>query len=78
MSRVGYGDSDEYIQKTIFKHKKKVRILDDNNISNIMMYENAKNGSVPPPIIRQSGYSSFLDTDVSTHMESLSLLTCNA
>lgn len=42
------------------------------------MYENAKNGSVPPPIIRQSGYSSFLDTDVSIHMKSLSLLTCNA
>tara|TARA_B100000780_G_scaffold77165_1_gene52108 strand:+ start:850 stop:1086 length:237 start_codon:yes stop_codon:yes gene_type:complete len=77
MSRVGCGDGDEYIQKTIFKYKKKVRILDESIISNIMMYENAKNGSVPPPIIRQSGYSSFLDTDVSTHMESLSLLTCN-
>ncbi|AET73264.1 hypothetical protein PGAG_00375 [Phaeocystis globosa virus 12T] len=78
MSRVSCCDSDEHIQKTIFKHKKKVRILDDNNISNIIMYENAKNGSVPPPIIRQSGYSSFLDTDVSIHMKSLSLLTCNA
>lgn len=71
------GEGDEYIQKTIFKHKKKVRILDDDNITNIMMYENAKVGSIPPPIIRQPGYSSFLDTNVSIHMETLSLLTCN-
>jgi hypothetical protein len=52
------GQRDEYIQKTIFKHKKKIRILDDNNISNIIMYENAKFRSIPipPPIIRQNGY----------------------
>ena len=76
MSRVA-SEGGEYIQKTIFKHKKKVRILDDNYITNIIMYENAKVDSIPPPIIRQHGYSSFLDTDVSIHMETLSLLTCN-
>jgi hypothetical protein len=62
------------IQKTIFKYKKKVRILNDAHITN-MMCENASIGCNPPPIIRQSGYSTFLDTDVSTHMESLSLIT---
>jgi hypothetical protein len=72
------GEGDEYIQKTIFKHKKKkIRILDDNNISNIIIYENAKLGSIPPPIIRQTGYCSSLDTDESTRMETLSLITSN-
>ena len=72
------GNSNAYIHKTIFKHKKKFKILNDNNISNIIIYENANNYRIPPPIIRQSGFSSFLDTDISAHMESLSLLICNA
>jgi hypothetical protein len=59
------GECDEYIQKTIFKNKKKVRMLDLNNISNIIMYENAKYNCIPPPIIRQTAYTSFLYTDVS-------------
>jgi hypothetical protein len=59
------GEGDEYIKKTIFKHKKKISMLDLNNISNIIMYENAKFACIPPPIIRQTGYSSFLDTDLS-------------
>ena len=66
------------IRKTICKYKKKNKILDDVNISNIITYENTtSNVSIPPAIIRQSGYSSYLDTYLHTQLASLSLLTRN-